>query len=273
MGPRICQIRRFLIAGWILLFLVYLHRLCRVFSPISSSSSAPSHGRIGATRLMKAQLAETRGGDGGTESLASEPSGGFGGSCAEKLDARISPMKLSLERTAEGTPHTYSSIVTHIIPSMPTTTTTHPTTTHPPRTKLSRTTQNMVSDEKGPLVSDIAFPLLRATTSSIPFASTIAVAISEEAIADREVVSAGHSGEGSAGWVASCVKGIEGEDSRGMGEMTASMSGGNGGVDIGGTSKQGEQGVGVGVGVGGQEHVSGRNVEQIQDVGGQEHVS
>ena len=47
--------------------------------------NSPSHGRIGATRLMKAQLAETRGGDGGIEPLASEPSGGSGGFCASRL--------------------------------------------------------------------------------------------------------------------------------------------------------------------------------------------
>ena len=59
------------------------------FSPISSPSSAASHGRIGATRLMKAQLAETRGGDGGIEPLASEPSGGSGGFCASRLLEKV----------------------------------------------------------------------------------------------------------------------------------------------------------------------------------------
>ena len=198
-----------------------------MFSPIFSSSSSASLPRIGARALKSQELGETR---------SSIPSSAQGGD-----DDGIVPRKalvsksMALGSHAHNSSHTCSSIVTHTIPSipsMPTTTTTHPTTTHPPRTKLSRTTQNMVSEVKVPLkvplVSDNAFPLLRATTSSIPFASTIAVASSEEAIADREVVSAGHSGEGSAGWVASCVKGIEGEDSKGMGEMTASMSGGNG---------------------------------------------
>ena len=69
--------------------------------------------------------------------------------------------------------------------------------------------------------------------TSVGTEEVIAGAEGNQAIADEAVVSTG--------WVASCVRGIEGEGSKGMGEMTASMSGGDGGVGIGGTCEQDKQ--------------------------------